>query len=103
MRAADEGPGDGDALGLAAAEACAAFADEGVVAVREGGDEVFDSGGCGRGRDGGGRGERGGFGEGVGDVFGYGCGEESRGLGYDGDEGAESGEVKLGYGDGGEG
>ena len=43
----EEGPGDGDALLLAAGEGDAPFADPGVVALGEGFDEFADAGGFG--------------------------------------------------------
>jgi hypothetical protein len=48
---ADEGAGDGDALALAAGEALAAFAERGVVALRQGLDEVVRVGFAGGGDD----------------------------------------------------
>ena len=50
-RVLQEGAGDGDPLALAAGEARARLADQGVVAVRQGGDEVVGGGGAGGGLD----------------------------------------------------
>src|SRR5690242_5421333 len=50
-RVAQQGPGDGDALLLAAGEPVPAGADHGVVAVGQPGDQVVDLGGARRGLD----------------------------------------------------
>ena len=87
---ADEGAGDGDALALAAGEALAAFAEGGVVALREGLDEVVGVGFAGGGDDFLARGAD--FAEG--DVFGDGGVEEEDVLADEGEVGAEVGDAE---------
>ena len=82
----EDGPGDGDALALAAGEFGAAGADEGLVAFREVGDEFVGVGLGGGGFDF----LCGGAGFAVGDVFVDGAAEEHDFLGDDGDLAAEA-------------
>ena len=77
-RVGEDRAGEGDALALAAGEGEALFADDGVVAVGQGGDEAVGLGGAGGGEH---RRSSRGVGAAVGDVGAHGVGEQEAVLG----------------------
>src|SRR5216683_638117 len=90
-RAAQHGAGDGEALLFAAGKTVAAFADDGVVAVGQAGDEIVDLGVC-RGGDELGLG---GVGPGEAEVAGDRGMEQVGVLRHDADGGGEGGEGEV--------